>query len=736
MKFDKPAGVSPLDKGDVLGKSTQRIEGPLKVSGKATYAYEWHDVLPNQAYGYIVGAAIATGRIASMHLAAAKAAPGVIGIVTADNAGKLGKGLETAAPLLGGPEIAHYHQAIALVVAETFEQARAAALLIRVDYDRKDGAYDLAAAKDKAFKPEKITGGLPDSDIGDFAGAYAATPIKIDENYSTGRNTHAMMEPHATLAHWEGDKLTCWTSNQMIDWSRGSLAGILGIPKEDIRLISPYIGGGFGGKLFIRADAVMAALGSRLTGRPVKVSLQRTFMYNNTPHRSSTLQRIRIAATKEGKITAIGHENWSSDIPGGTRAETGVRASRIAYAGANRMTRTRVAALDLPEATAMRAPSDASGSITLEIAMDEMAEKLGIDPIEFRTLNDTVNLPEQPGRHFTQRKLVECLRTGADAFGWSKRNPKPRSVRDGHWHVGIGVASAVRNGPATKSAARIRLNVKGVVTVETDMTDIGTGSYTIIGQTAAEMMGVPLNKVVVRLGDSNFPISSGSGGQWGAASSTAGVYAACTKLREAVAQKLGLDPATATFANGKVMAGGKSILLAKAAADQDLVVEDFIEFGVLDKENVSFAFGAHFVEVGVDAYTAEVRLRRMLCVVNAGRIFNPLSARSQIIGGMTMGAGAALTEELVVDPRFGYFVNHDMAQYEVPVHADVPHQEVIFIEDTDPLCGPMKGRGVGELGICGIGAAIANAVYNATGVRIRDYPITIDKLLPKLVEHG
>jgi xanthine dehydrogenase YagR molybdenum-binding subunit len=385
----------------------------------------------------------------------------------------------------------------------------------------------------------------------------------------------------------------------------------------------------------------------------------------------------------------------------------------------------------LPEGNAMRAPGEAPGLMALEIAMDEMAEKLGIDPVDFRILNDTQVDPEKPDRPFSQRRLNECLKTGADKFGWSKR-AKPGVRRDGRWLVGMGVAAAFRNNLNATSAARARLGSSGIVTIETDMTDIGTGSYTIIAQTAAEMMGVPLDKVVVKLGDSAFPVSAGSGGQWGANSSTAGVYAACAKLRDAVAQKLGVTAADAVFADGKVEFGRRSFALGDAAKDGEIVVEDMMEYGDLAEKFQQSTFGAHFVEVGVDTMTGEIRIRRMLAVCAAGRILNPKAARSQVIGAMTMGAGAALMEELAVDKRFGFFVNHDLAGYEVPVHADIPYQEVIFLDETDPTTSPMKAKGVGELGICGVAAAVANAVYNATGARVRNYPITLDKLLDKL----
>ncbi|HZO45005.1 MAG TPA: aldehyde oxidoreductase molybdenum-binding subunit PaoC [Xanthobacteraceae bacterium] len=743
MRFDTPATTNPIDQLKVIGKPTDRIDGPFKTTGTATYAYEWHNIAPHAprmalsadpAYGYVVGSAIAKGRIASIDLSEAEAAPGVLAIVTAENAGRLGKGDRNFAKLLGGPDIEHYHQAIAVVVAETFEQASAAAQLVRVDYVGATGAFDLVAAKDSATPTPRFDDPA-ETAVGDFAGAFAAAPVQLDATYTTPDQSQAMMEPHASIAVWQGDKLTVWTSNQMIDWGTSDLAKTLGIAKDKVRLISPFIGGGFGGKLYLRADALLAALAARAAGRPVKVALPRPFMFNNTTHRPATIQRIRIGATRDGKITAIGHESWSGNLPGGA-PETAVSQTRLLYAGANRMTAMRLAALDLPEGNDMRAPGEAPGMMALEIAVDEMAEKLRLDPVEFRILNDTQVDPENPTRPFSKRQLVQCLRIGADRFGWNRRNPLPGRTREGRWLVGMGMAAAFRNNIDMRSAARVRLDSRGIVTVETDMTDIGTGSYTIIAQTAAEMMGVPLEKVVVQLGDSAFPISCGSGGQWGGNSSTAGVYAACVKLREAVAQKLGFNTTDSVFADEQVRSGNRSVPLAQAAGERGIVAEDVMEYGDLGKKYQQSTFGAHFVEVGVDAATAEIRVRRMLAVCAAGRILNPKTARSQVIGAMTMGAGAALMEELAIDKRRGFFVNHDLASYEVPVHADIPFQEVIFLDETDPISSPMKAKGVGELGICGVAAAIANAIHNATGVRVRNYPITLDKLLDRLPDVG
>ncbi|WP_049730983.1 aldehyde oxidoreductase molybdenum-binding subunit PaoC [Rhizobium ecuadorense] len=724
MQFDTPATTNPIDRMKVVGQPILRIDGELKTTGRAMYAYEWHDTNTRYAYGYPLGAAIAKGRIRAMDVTAAKRAPGVLAVVTTLDVGERKKGKFNTANLFGGDLVQHYHQAIAVVVAESFEQARAAAALIKVDYAEEEGVFDLREAMDNAVKPET---GDPDSKAGDFDAAFKAAPVTFDETYATPDQSHAMMEPHASIAVWEGDELTLWTSSQMIDWWRADLATTLDIDKDKIHLMSPFIGGGFGGKLFLRADAVLASFAAQAAKRPVKVALPRPLMMNNTTHRPATIQRVRIGAERDGKITAIAHESWSGDQKGG-QPEAAVMQTRLLYAGENRMTAMRLATLDLPEGNAMRAPGEAPGLMALEIAMDEMADKLGMDPVAFRILNDTQVDPEKTERPFSYRNLNGCLELGAERFGWGARG-RPGARREGNWLVGMGVAAAFRNNIHLPSGARVRLNADGIVTVETDMTDIGTGSYTIIAQTAAEMMGLTIDRVAVQLGDSRFPVSAGSGGQFGANCSTSGVYAACVKLREAIARKLGFNSADAVFENGTVRLGNRAVPLAQAAGPEGLVGEDTMQWGKLTETHQQSTFGAHFVEVGVDAATGESRIRRMLAVCAAGRILNPVTARSQVIGAMTMGAGGALSEELAVDTRRGFFVNHDLAGYEVAVHADIPHQEVVFMDETDPMSSPMKAKGVGELGLCGVSAAIANAIFNATGVRVRHYPITLDKLI-------
>ncbi|MEI4486738.1 aldehyde oxidoreductase molybdenum-binding subunit PaoC [Frigidibacter sp. MR17.14] len=729
MEFNAPAGRNLFDEARVIGKPHTRIDGPLKVSGRAPYAYERHDVAADQLVGYPVVSSIAQGRVTAIDTAAAEASPGVRGVVTTLETGEMPKPFsQNVAPLFGGERIFHYHQALAVVVADTLEQARAAAALVRIDYAPDEGSYDMEARWD-ALRDDASD---PVARVGDFEGAFAAAEVTLDEDYRTPAHSHAMMEPHASIAEWRDGRLTVWTSNQMIAWNRQSLATTLGLDPEDVRVDSPYVGGGFGGKLFLRADAVLASLAARKLGRAVKVALPRPMVINNTTHRAATIQRLRIGANRDGHITAIAHTAVSHTLPGGS-GENAVDQTRHFYAGANRLIVNHLAEMHLPEANAMRAPGEASGLMALEIAMDEMAEKLGMDPVEFRAINDVQVHPEDAGRPYSDRNFVACLREGAAAFGWESRNRNPGGRREGDWLIGHGLAGAYRGSPVLASGARIRLTPEGGLIVETDMTDIGTGSYTILAQTAAEVMGLGIDRVEVRLGDSDFPVAAGSGGQFGGPSSTAGVYAACLALRAEIARRIGANDAEAlVFADGAVTAGSETRTLAEIAAGEEIAAEDSISFGDFRDAAQVATFGAHFVELAVHALTGEIRLRRMLAACDAGRILNPVTARSQVIGGMVMGVGAAMMEELAPDTGRGFFANHDLAGYEVPVHADIPVQEVIFLDTLDATATPMKAKGIGELGLCGVAAAVANAVYNATGVRLRDYPVTLDKLIDRL----
>jgi xanthine dehydrogenase YagR molybdenum-binding subunit len=738
MQFTTAAGPSPLDRERILGKPLDRIDGPLKVSGRARYSYEYHEEVPNAAYGWIVLAGIAKGRITRIDTGEAQRAPGVLLVYTYGNVPRMvPRGRANVVSQLSGPEVQHHGQAVAFVVAETLEQARAASFLVRIDYESTAGRFDLAAAQATAVKPgdDPSAGSesAADTAVGDFQGAYDAAPVQLDQNYSTPDQHPAMMEPQATIARWDGDRLTLYTSHQMANWAASDVAAMVDVPVEQVRVVSAFVGGGFGSKLRTHADAVLSAFAARELQRPVKTALAREQLLNHTTRRAATLQRVRLGATPDGRLTAIGHETWTSNLPGRNYYEGASRQTRLLYAAPNRMTAHRLAPLDLPEAAAMRAPATASGQLAFEVALDELAEKLRMDPVQLRILNDSPHDPERgPSRPYSGRKLIECLREGASRFGWARRSATPARVRDGRWLVGMGVASAIHHHSVRPSSARLRLDAQGRLTIETSMTDIGTGTYTVLAQIAAEMTGIPMDRIGVRLGDTAFPAGAGSIASIGASSAGASVFHGCEELCATLVQRAGFDAKTARFERGRIASGRQSRELGELAGAEGLSVLGTVEPGDLHRRYAQAAFGAHFCEVGVDIDTGETRVRRMLGVFAAGRILNMKMARSQAIGGMVFGVGAALTEEAVVDARHGYFVNHDMAEYLVPVHADIPAIDAVYLQDADDLASPIKSKGIGELGTCGSGAAVANAIYNATGVRVRSYPITLDKLLPGL----
>ncbi len=732
MEMNTAIGTTPLDtvKGGVVGKPLDRVDGKLKVTGGARYAAEFAQG-PDTTYGFVVPSAIGKGRIRSIDTSAAERMPGVLLVLTHENAPEQGTGNHREArPVLVSAEVSHFGQPVALIVAATFEQARAAAYALRIDYEREKGTYALSDGIENVRTP-KGGGSPPDSAVGNFEQAFAAAPVKLDVNYSTPLQSHAMMELHSTMASWDGDQLTLHTANQMLNRGQASVARTLKMPVEKVRLVSPFIGGGFGAKLWVQPEGILAAIAARKVNRPVKVVLTREQIFHVTTHRSDTFQHIRLGADQNGKLLAIGHDVISGNLPTEDGYEASAMQTRTLYAGDNRLTRHRLASLDIPIASSMRAPGEASGLLALECAMDELAEKLNIDPIELRIRNEPA---EDPEKHipFSSRHLIACLKTGAERFGWNKRQPKPGQVRDGHWLVGIGVAAATRGNPLQPSKANIRLAPDGTVTVKTSMTDIGTGTYTILTQITADMLGVPPEKIRVELGDTDYPNSCGSGGSFGASSSGSGVYDACMALRAKLAQAAGVEPAAAQFVNEAVEASGQSHPLTQLAGANGVEADGEIEPGETLKKFSQQGYGAHFAEVGVDVDTGEVRVRRMLGVFASGRILNAKTARSQAIGGLVFGIGSALEEGLSLDKRFGAYVNADLAGYHVPVHADIPDIDAIFVAELDPEANPLKSKGIGELGICGAGAAVVNAIYNACGARVRDYPVTLDKLLPAL----
>jgi xanthine dehydrogenase YagR molybdenum-binding subunit len=729
MQMNQAIGRNALDETPqgLVGRPLDRVDGHLKVTGRAIYSYE---VPANAAYGFLVLATIGRGRIVALDVQQAEQSPGVKLVLTHENAPEQGSGdHHNACPVLTGPEINHYGQPIALVVADSFEQARAAAYLVTARYQTEPGHFALPGSAETARTP---TGSPtpPDTDIGDFAGAFASSPRQLDVTYVTPLESHAMMEPHATLAQWDGPKLTLYTANQMLNRGQSAVAKTLKMPIENVRLVSHYIGGGFGAKLWVRPDAILAAIAAQKLGRPVKVALTRQQVFHVTTHRSDTIQRVRIGTDNDGRILAIGHDVLSGNLPSEQTFEAAANQTRTLYAGANRQTRHRLSPLDIPIASSMRAPGEAVGLLALECAMDELAEQLQLDPIELRLRNEPT---EDPEKHipYSSRHLVACLQQGATRFGWARRNPKPGQVTDGRWLVGLGVASATRGNPLQTSKANVRLDANGVATVRMAMTDIGTGTYTILTQIAGDMLGLPPEKILIEIGDTNFPLASGSGGSFGAASSGSALFEACQTLRGKLADAAGFHLEDATFQAGRISANGQSKSLSELVGAPGLEADGEIQPGSMTKQYSQQSYGAQFAEVGVDRDTGEVRLRRMLGVFTAGRILNAKTARSQAIGGMIFGIGAALTEELVMDPRFGSFVNHDLAEYHVPVHADAVNVDAMFLEERDDKTNPLKSKGIGELGICGAGAAIANAVYNACGVRIRQYPLTLDKVLAR-----
>ncbi|WP_168323298.1 xanthine dehydrogenase family protein molybdopterin-binding subunit [Rhizobium leguminosarum] len=750
------SSVKPRPNAGFIGRSIDRVDGPLKVTGRATYAYE--HTLDGMAYGYILGAAVAKGRIAEIDTAEAERAPGVLHVMTHRNApaqpdfgpaatSAVPEVFTRARPALNSDRVRYHDEPIALVVAETFEAARAAAGLIGVRYEEDPGRYDFRTRIANAYRPKLTNAGLQtDSVIGDFDSAFAAAPVTIDASYRTPFEHHNPMEPHATLAAWSGNELTIYTSAQTLANFRAGAASTLGIAPERVRIVSPFIGGGFGSKLIAHADTILAALAAQALQRPVKIALTRQQMFANAGHRAEMIQQVRLGADNDGRLAGIAHDVWSATSSFEEYCEQTAAFTRSLYAAPNRITRHRLVPLDINRGEWMRSPGEAPGMLAFECAMDELSERLGLDPIELRIRNEPAQDPER-GVPFSTRNLVACMEEGARRFGWQRRDPTPGRVLEDRKLIGYGMAAAIRPNYIGAATARVAIDRDGQVTARLDMTDIGTGTYTILTQIAAENLGLPIASVKVKLGDSRFPRTAGSGGSWGAASAGSALHNACDVLKQRIleaartseASPLHTANATETrFADGEVTVGQRSaslVDLIRKIAPDGFEAEGSVAAGATTESYKAYSqhsYGAHFAEVEVDCDTGEIRMRRMLAVMAAGRILNAKTARSQILGGMTWGIGAALMEETVLDPRFGHFVNHDLAEYHVPVNGDVTAMEVVFLEEHDDKANPLGAKGLGELGVCGAGAAVANAVYNATGVRVREFPITLDKVLPAL----
>lgn len=733
LTMDKPTPSSWLDTGaqGIISKGLDRVEGPLKVSGAATYAAE-HPI-DNVAYGVLVGSKVARGKIVSVDADGVRGLPGVIDVVTDFEtfARNPQQGGETAAPTQGVEDVHYFGEIVAIVLAESFEAARDAAQQLTIEYDESEGRFDFEALKGEAEKPAASDQVPPHFAEGDIDAAMAEAAVSIDVTYTTPSQNSAAMEPHASIALWdEHGALTLYGSYQMPTSDAQQLAKALGVSAKKVRIVAPYIGGGFGSKLGIAPESVAAAIAARNLGRPVKAVMARQQVFDATVRRSNTEQRMRLGADANGKLTALGHETLTSNLPGEGFFEPCGIGTHFAYAAPNRQIDHDIVRLDWLLSGSMRAPGEASGMLALECAIDELAEAAGIDPIELRRINEPESDPDTQAP-FSTRQLLRCLDEGAARFGWDKRG-KAGTTRDGEWLIGLGVAAAVRGNMLMESSARVTLTRGGQAIVETAMTDIGTGSYTILAQIAGEMLGLPIERVSVKLGDTDFPPAAGSGGSWGAGSSGSSVYLACEAIREKLAKAMQVDPEALTLKDGEAIADNRKVSIGELAGIDGIVATGTIAPGKQEKATKQASYGAHFAEVGVNVVTGEVRVRRMLGVFAAGRILNQKTARSQCLGGMTFGIGAALTEDLIHDPRNGKLVNRDLGEYHVPVNADVPQQEVVFLEERDVHANPIHAKGIGELGIAGAGAAIANAVYNATGVRVRDYPLTLDKILDGL----
>ena len=733
------------NRAGIIGKAVDRYEGPLKVTGTAPYAYEVEAPSP-PAYGVLVSAPIAKGRITAVDTAAAEASRGVLLVWTYKNAPQQGPRpprydffTPSPRPALESDQVHFFGQQVAVVVADTLENATAGAALVELTFEDDAKAVVFPDHYGEAVDPP----GEKDVEIGDFEAAFAAAPVKVDDVWRTPLQNHCQMEPCATTAWWDGDKLTVHTSVQMVRFAQNSLAETLMMPHKDVRLLTRYVGGGFGGKGSFYEDLVLASLAARELSRPVKIALSRQQMMHGTVHRPATEQHVRLGATPDGKLTAMSMMTITHCDRRGNFTEHASNFARNLYAAPNRLTGHRLVRLDLPVASAMRAPGEASGTLSLEVAMDELAEKLGMDPVELRILNEPESDPET-GKPFSIRQLVRCMREGAQLFGWDRRLPKPGQRRDGRWLVGMGMAAAIRGNFLLPAKASFTVDGDGVITVKQGMTDIGTGTYTVLAQIAAETLGVPLGDVRVEIGDSELPPAPGSGGQFGAATAGSAALDAGMNLRKAIAELAVNDPASplsggavaeVKFQDGVIAIANRSERLSELIrrnCPEGLTAEGEVRPAADAGQWSSHTYGAHYVEVGVDPVTGEVRTRRMLGVFAAGRILNYKTARSQLTGGMIWGVGSALTEGNVVDGRYGSLINQDLAGYLVPVQADIGELDAIMLDEVDDKANPMGIKGVGELGISGAGAAVANAIYNACGVRVRDYPITPDKLLAKL----
>jgi xanthine dehydrogenase YagR molybdenum-binding subunit len=706
-----------------IGQPVSRVDGRQKVTGAATYAAEFDQ--PGQAHGVIVRSTVANGRIAAIDNAAAERAPGVVAVLTHRNAPRLAyrphKGAVDPAVgerlhVLQDDRVSHQGQPIALVIAETLEQANHAAALLRVAYAPETATTDVTRVAPVLPTQQKTDQGEtrpPETRRGDPDRALADAEVKVDHTYVIPRENHNPIEMHATIAAWDGDRLTLWDKTQWVNNTAAEIAAVFGIAAENIRVVSPFVGGAFGSGLRTWPHVTLAALAARVVGRPVKLMLSRREMYYGVGYRPHTVQHVALGASRDGRLAAIVHEGHQETSSYEEFSEALLNASRFLHSCPNVYTRHRIARMNVHTPTYMRAPGEASGVFALESAMDELAVALNIDPVELRLRNE----PEQDEFKklpFSSRSTRECYRAAAERFGWSRRTPEPRSMRDGRWLIGWGMATATYPMNYAPASAMARLLPDGTAEVMSASSDMGPGTWTSMTQVAAETLGLPIERVRFTLGDTRLPKAPVHGGSMTMASVGSAVQAACRKARDDALARGGANDLT-----DAIRRIGQPV---EALAD--------VKPGDESQRFSMHSFGAVFVEVAVDPDLGETRVRRIVGAYGAGRIVNPKTTRSQCIGGMIGGIGMALMEHSVVDVRNGRVPNANFAEYAVPVHADAPPiMDVIFVEEHDPHVNPLGVKGVGEIAMVGIAPAIANAVFHATGKRIRELPITPDRLL-------
>ena len=713
------------------GKAIDRVEGHLKVTGMAKYASEFP--IKDKVYGQGLNSTIAKGEIVSIDTSEAEKLPGVLKIITYKNAEKLktfdNKMTEvsttTIAPVLQTNMVHFYGEYVGLVVAETFEQAQYAARLVKFKY-KKDAnpAIHLEKLRAKAYKPNDKS----DYSRGDLKAGLAAADERLEVTYNTPIEHHHPMEMHAVIASWDNGKVTAYASQQIVNDATIAISDTFQIPKKDVRVVAAYVGGGFGSKLNVERHVIMAVMAAKMVGKPVQVTVTRQQMFTNTSLRQHNEQKMKVGAKKDGTLTALSHETLSHTSPTLEFQEACGLGTQMLYKVPNNFVKHRLVPLNIQTPFAMRAPGEATGSFALESAMDEMAWKLRMDPIDFRVKNDTQTDPSN-NKPFSSRLLVECLRIGAEKFGWKDRKTEPRSNEKGNWLIGHGVSAAARSSPYLKTNSKVILALDGDrvnATVQMDATDIGTGSYTIIAQTASEYLGIPVEQVKVELGDSNFPVTPGSGGSWGAASFCNGAMAACENAIKTLKQNRNIKEEEEVELADLMKKNQLTKFEAEGSAGPS---KEFDEHSV-------YSFGANFSEVWVDKDTGMFRIKRMVNVGAAGKILNPKTAYGQIIGGLTMGVGMAQAEQTRIEPNFGNFITRSFADYHVPVNLDMANIDVVFLPEDDKIANKMGVKGIGELGITSVAASIANAIFNATGKRMRDLPITPEKLIEAKIEPG